>query len=163
MENVKEEGTVKQRLKDFVASLGITESEFCRRLGVGGAYISSIKKSVSPKVMNTLQEQYPDLNPNWLLAGKGKMLLSEEMEEQKRKTLLPSEMLTELLKKSYEEKAAILELAQSQKAIIEKLQEEYKNLQSLAISQQDTIVELTRELKKATAQQGGAAACVDAV
>ena len=47
------EGTVKERLKDFIKFVGISEREFCRRVGVGSAYIQSIRKSIMP---DTLQQ-----------------------------------------------------------------------------------------------------------
>lgn len=62
---VKEKRTnpVKERLKEFIASLGISEREFCRKIGVSSAYVESIKQSVSPKVMQTIGIHYPELNP----------------------------------------------------------------------------------------------------
>lgn len=33
------EETVKERLKDFIKFVGISEREFCRRVGVGSAYL----------------------------------------------------------------------------------------------------------------------------
>ena len=64
---------VKVRMKAFIASLGISEREFCRRIGVSSGYVESIKQSISPKVMQTISMHYPELNPMWLLLGKGEM------------------------------------------------------------------------------------------
>ena len=128
---------VKQRMKEFISSLGISEREFCRKIGVSSAYVESIKQSISPKVMQTISIHYPDLNPVWLLLGKGEMLKSDKPEPQQG-GLLPSQMLAELLVEARNEKARLL-------AANEKLTE-------IVESQQETIAELTRELKKVTAR-----------
>lgn len=68
------EGTVKERLKDFIKSVGISEREFCRRVGVGSAYIQSIRKSIMPDTLQQITIQFPRLNPLWLMMGEGEML-----------------------------------------------------------------------------------------
>lgn len=70
--------TVKQRLIQFVEYLGLSGREFCRRIGVGSAYINSIRKSISPDVLKTIAIQYPQLNTLWLMTGEGEMLKPAE-------------------------------------------------------------------------------------
>ena len=48
------EETVKERLKRFIKAEGISEREFCRRVGVGSAYIQSIRKSIMRTLYNKL-------------------------------------------------------------------------------------------------------------
>lgn len=55
------EGTVKERLKDFIKFVGISEREFCRRVGVGSAYIQSIRKSIMRTLCNKLPYNFPAL------------------------------------------------------------------------------------------------------
>lgn len=68
------DGHLKERLKEFIAYKGLTEREFCRRLGVGSAYIQSIKKSISTSKAEKLSQLFPELNIIWLISGNGEML-----------------------------------------------------------------------------------------
>lgn len=135
MEEEKSKNPVRQRMKEFISSLGISEREFCRRIGVSSAYVESIKQSVSPKVMQTISIQYPELNPLWLLMGRGEMLQTTKKENEQSGGVLPSEMLAELLVEARTEKAW--------------LRSENERLASIVESQQRTIEELTKEIKKA--------------
>jgi len=152
MEELKENkktNPVRLRLKQFIASQGISEREFCRRIGVSSAYVESIKQSISPKVMQTISIHYPELNPLWLLLGKGEMTKEEkEGAPQPSGAMLPSDMLAELLVEARTEKAW--------------LRSENERLTSIVESQQQTIAELTREIKKATARTEGDATCAAA-
>lgn len=152
MEDLKENkktNPVRLRLKQFIASQGISEREFCRRIGVSSAYVESIKQSISPKVMQTISIHYPELNPLWLLLGKGEMTKEEkEGAPQPSGAMLPSDMLAELLVEARTEKAW--------------LRSENERLTSIVESQQQTIAELTREIKKATARTEGDATCAAA-
>lgn len=142
------ETTVKERLKEFISTLGISEREFCRRVGVGSAFIQSIRKSIMPDTLNKIAIQYPQLNPVWLLLGNGEMLQAVEEAPEKEVELRPSELLYSLLEDSKQEKARLLSIIESQQRIIE--------------SQQRAIESLTDLSKKANAQQGEVAGCVAA-
>ena len=147
-EGTKKTNPVKLRLKEFIASLGISEREFCRKIGVSSAYVESIKQSISPKVMQTIGIQYPELNPIWLLLGKGEMTKEEkEATPQPSGAMLPSDMLAELLVEARTEKAW--------------LRSENERLTAVVESQQHTIAELTKELKKVAARTEGDATCAD--
>ena len=102
------EGTVKERLKDFIKFVGISEREFCRRVGVGSAYIQSIRKSIMPDTLQQITIQFPRLNPLWLMMGEGEMLLPEEKPEAHEAA--PSEILLKLLEDAREEKARLLSI-----------------------------------------------------
>ena len=143
--NKKEVNPVKLRLKEFIATQGISEREFCRRIGVSSAYVESIKQSVSPKVMQTISIHYPELNPVWLLLGKEQMIKAgdEKPEANQQGGVLPSEMLAELLVETRNEKAKLITAN--------------ARLTDVVASQQRTIEELTRQLKKVAAQPGDAA------
>lgn len=140
------ETTVKERLKEFISTLGISEREFCRRVGVGSAFIQSIRKSIMPDTLNKIAIQYPQLNPVWLLLGNGEMLQAvEEVPEDVEPR--PSEMLYSLFEEAKQEKARLLSIIESQQRIME--------------SQQRTIENLTELSKKAAAQPGEVAGCAD--
>lgn len=115
------EETVKERLKDFIKFVGISEREFCRRVGVGSAYIQSIRKSIMPDTLQQITIQFPRLNPLWLMMGEGEMLLPEEKPEAHEAA--PSEILLKLLEDAREEKARLLSIIESQQRTIERLTE----------------------------------------
>ena len=70
--------SVKERLILYVKFLGISNSEFCRNIGVSNAFISSMRKSIQPDKADIIASKYPDLNIKWLLTGRGEMLISEK-------------------------------------------------------------------------------------
>lgn len=65
---------VKERLREYIKVLGISEREFCRRIGVSTSYVNSIRTSIQPDKMKNIGEQFPELNPMWLITGDGEML-----------------------------------------------------------------------------------------
>ena len=99
------EETVKERLKRFIKAEGISEREFCRRVGVGSAYIQSIRKSIMPDTLQQITIQFPHLNPIWLMLGDGDMY---QPEEEKKPEVAPSEVLLKLLDDAQNEKARLL-------------------------------------------------------
>lgn len=142
------EVSVKERLKEFIKAEGISEREFCRRVGVGSAYIQSIRKSIMPDTLQQITIQFPRLNPLWLLLGEGEMFIPETKPEAEATEIRPSEMLAKLLDEAKDEKARLLSIIESQQRIME--------------SQQRTIENLTELSKKANARLGDASGCVAA-
>lgn len=114
------EETVKERLKSFIKAEGISEREFCRRVGVGSAYIQSIRKSIMPDTLQQITIQFPRLNPIWLMLGDGDMY---QPEEEKKPEVAPSEVLLKLLDDAQNEKARLLSIIESQQRTIERLTE----------------------------------------
>lgn len=70
------ESLVKQRLIEFIHSKGMTKQRFEKIMGFSNAYVSSIRRSISPEKLGRITDVFPDLNPTWLLIGEGPMLLS---------------------------------------------------------------------------------------
>lgn len=68
-----ETDTIKQRLVAFLRHEGMTQSEFCRRLGVSPAYINTIRKSLPEEKVLRICNLFPDLNRDWLVYGDGEM------------------------------------------------------------------------------------------
>lgn len=66
--------SVKERLIEFVKHKGISNSEFCRRIGVSNAFISSMVKSIQPDKLQSIALNFPELNTGWLMTGEGEML-----------------------------------------------------------------------------------------
>ena len=67
------ESTVKDRLKQYLSAKHISMAEFGRRIGVSGAYVTSMRKSIQPEKVEKIKSEFPDLNIDWLLTGDGVM------------------------------------------------------------------------------------------
>ena len=65
---------VKDRLKFFIKSIGLSVAEFEKSIYVSNGYVNSISKSIGIDKINLMLEKYPNLNIEWLLTGKGNML-----------------------------------------------------------------------------------------
>lgn len=65
---------IKNRLEFYLKSKRISKAEFGRRIDVSNAYITSIKKSVSPEKLQKIKCEFPDLNIDWLMTGEGEMI-----------------------------------------------------------------------------------------
>lgn len=68
------------RLSEFLNYKGIKEGSLERELDIGDGTIRKAVKSqgsMGSKILERLFGKFPDLNPDWLLTGKGSMLRSE--------------------------------------------------------------------------------------
>lgn len=65
---------VKERLKKFIKSQGLTISSFEKSINVSNGYVNSISKGIGGEILLTILEKSPNLNMNWLLTGEGEML-----------------------------------------------------------------------------------------
>ena len=70
--------SVKERLILFAESQRISHSEFCRKIGVSNAFISSMRRSLQPDKIERIALNYPQLNISWLITGEGQMLKQEQ-------------------------------------------------------------------------------------
>src|SRR5690554_4547826 len=65
---------VKERLKQFVDSQGITIRAFEQSIKASNGYVNSISKSIGLDKLEEILDVYSNLNIEWLLTGKGEML-----------------------------------------------------------------------------------------
>lgn len=68
------EDSIKFRLIRYLERKKVSKADFGRRIGVSGAYITSMRKSIQPDKLRRIAEEFPDLNRDWLLYGEGEML-----------------------------------------------------------------------------------------
>jgi transcriptional regulator with XRE-family HTH domain len=66
--------SVKERLILFITYKGLSARSFCKRIGVSGSYINSMRKSIQPDKLESIAANFPDLNTAWLMTGQGEML-----------------------------------------------------------------------------------------
>ena len=52
----------------------VNMSEFGRLIGVSNAYVTSIKRSISPDKIQAIASNFPDLDIQWLVTGEGQMI-----------------------------------------------------------------------------------------
>ncbi|MEA4981451.1 MAG: hypothetical protein VB066_01910 [Paludibacter sp.] len=70
--------TVKERIKAFIKWKKLNISAFCESIGVSNAYISSMRVSIQPDKLKSIALKYPELNIDWLLTGKGEMIIDND-------------------------------------------------------------------------------------
>ena len=73
---------VKERLREYIKTLNISEREFCRQIGVSSSYVNNIRQSIQPDKMKAIGEKFPELNPMWLLtavAGNGNQVTTNDI------------------------------------------------------------------------------------
>lgn len=75
------ESTIRERLTSYLELKKISKSEFGRRIGVSNAFVTSLKKAISPEKLQKIREEFPDLDLNWLQFGIGEMLVEERVAE----------------------------------------------------------------------------------
>ena len=77
---VTNNNTINGRIREIILSAGITDSAFAKRIGVTQSVIASMfQRGTEPsaKVLTSILLTYEDISAEWLLRGKGQMLLSE--------------------------------------------------------------------------------------
>lgn len=70
--------SVKQRIKDVIAHIGIPQKEFEKRIGVSNGYVNSISKSIGAEPLKGIIREFPTINEDWILYGEGNMLKPKE-------------------------------------------------------------------------------------
>lgn len=82
---------VRGRLKMYINHLGISVLAFEKSIGASNGYVSSISKGIGAKYFREITEQYPELDPNWLLTGEGAMLKGPKLSGE-AEILMPEEV-----------------------------------------------------------------------
>lgn len=72
------------RLKQFLASTGLTSTQFADKAGIPRPTLSQLlhgrNKSINNQILAKLDEAFPELNALWLLFGRGNMLVDSNIE-----------------------------------------------------------------------------------
>lgn len=66
--------TIKDRILTFIKHIEIPISTFERECGMSNATIQNMRSSIAPDKLKRIAEKYPQLNIEWLMIGKGRML-----------------------------------------------------------------------------------------
>lgn len=65
--------SIQDRIRQYISFKGITPYKFCKDLGFSLGYLDK-KGAIGTDKYLKIIEYYPDINPYWLLTGKGEML-----------------------------------------------------------------------------------------
>ncbi len=82
------------RFSQFLAAENISQSQFAERLGVTRASVSHIvsgRNKPGNDFILSLMNAYPDLNIEWILAGKGKMYKTKSIESEPQQRIMTAE------------------------------------------------------------------------
>jgi hypothetical protein len=71
-----ENETIKERIYRYLDFKRITPSRFEKTIKAGGSYLKNVRTIGSDKLL-AISENYADLNIDWLVTGRGGMLISE--------------------------------------------------------------------------------------
>lgn len=89
---------ITERIKYLIETKGITRYKFCKDLGFSNGFLDKPREISTDKYANIL-EYFPDVNPEWLLTGKGDMLREQTEQTESSSTQIdvtPSQMLEEI-------------------------------------------------------------------
>lgn len=144
---------VKERLITFIKYINISNSEFCRTIGVSNAFISSMRKSIQPDKIESIALHYPKLNTGWLMTGEGEMLRETENISEKKHT-----------DGSINRSGNIIHISEDVFAMLRSQQDTIKEQQNMLASQQQLLTRFVNETfsKTVVAQEEDIARCADA-
>jgi len=66
---------VTDRIIEFIQFKGITKYKFCKIMGFSNGYLDK-SRDINSKNYKKILEYFPEIDPTWLLEGKGNMLKS---------------------------------------------------------------------------------------
>jgi len=72
------EQTVKERLVLFIKYRGLSQKRFEQIVGLSNGYVNNVSKGLGASKLAEISRQFPELNTEWLLTGKGGMLYDNE-------------------------------------------------------------------------------------
>ncbi len=73
------ESTVKERLIWFIKYLKLSQRKFEEKVGLSNGYINNISKGIGAEKLQKILYEFPNLNQEWLLTGKGDMLIHSDV------------------------------------------------------------------------------------
>lgn len=71
---------VKERLLQFIKTMGLSVAQFERRAGLSNGYIRNFRGSFGGNKFDMILEAFPRLNREWITAGMGEMLKPENFD-----------------------------------------------------------------------------------
>ena len=78
------ETTVKERLMKFLKYENISKTGFSESIGEDTSYVNNMSQSIQPDKLLRISQNYPQLNIEWLMVGKGEMIRASNAEVETR-------------------------------------------------------------------------------
>lgn len=79
-ERIQKISPIKQRILQFVDTLGITKRDFYAKTGISRGTLESAT-GITEDTITKVFAIYPSLSPSWLIMGAGEMLIKQEDDE----------------------------------------------------------------------------------
>lgn len=117
--------SVASRILQFIENKGISKRKFDEKISQSDGYIGKQIRndaSIGSEVLEKICNLFPELNPTWLLTGKGHMMQEEEANSRK---------LIKELNKDLDERAKIIQLQ------FESLEHKSAEIEKLKLSLED--------------------------
>lgn len=89
-----------ERIKAYVKEKDLSLRQVSLAVGLSGAYLSnSLKQGSTPSVdiISKIIDKYPDLNPFWLLTGKGDMIVEDDLVQESASHYRTSKTIDEII------------------------------------------------------------------
>ncbi len=74
--NINVNSKIKDRLLKFIKLKSISVNQFHKNIGVGNGYLSKVT-SIGSDIIESIVENYPEINVEWLITGDGSILKKE--------------------------------------------------------------------------------------
>ena len=103
---------VKERLLQFIKTMGLSVAQFERRAGLSNGYIRNFRGSFGGNKFDMILEAFPMLNREWVTTGRGEMMLQRAVAE-----VQPSETGEEI-EEATEDENAVTEVSHEGRKIV---------------------------------------------
>ncbi|SDZ81486.1 hypothetical protein SAMN05192529_10292 [Arachidicoccus rhizosphaerae] len=69
---------IKSRILEFIESLPYGQDKFEKKCGLSRGYVNKLGDNMTAKTQAKIQNEFPELNMDWLIKGEGEMLEGKE-------------------------------------------------------------------------------------
>jgi len=70
--------TAKKRLIQFIDKQGFTNRKFALEIGISHNYFTK-EGAIGSDILSKIVDKYPELNSDWIITGRGSMLMAKEV------------------------------------------------------------------------------------
>lgn len=76
--------TIRERLLQFIETQSLSNRRFCEIIGVNHTFFiqKHLKSSLGSDVLSNILYNYPEINVDWLLSGKGEMIKKDTLNKE---------------------------------------------------------------------------------
>lgn len=100
---------MRERLKAFIASQGMSVRAFEQSCGRPNGFVNNLKGNMSVKTLGEISARYPQLDTHWLLTGEGDMLRTAPDTERLNARIRELEQTVEMLRELNRQQNEVIE------------------------------------------------------